>query len=139
MVLRIGDTRRQRTGRTGRRTDRPQGLTHQDLNRSRAGHGIATRPRRPAFRLSAGHDRDQRLGAVQAGSALANAGYVSVRKARDLGTRRTYVQLTAPGRQAFQRHAAALSRIVAAAGVPAETPRPGEREETAPGRPGGPH
>ena len=57
-------------------------------------------------------------------SALANAGYVSVRKSRDMGTRRTYVQLTAQGRQAFQRHAAALSRIVAAAGLPAETPQP---------------
>jgi DNA-binding MarR family transcriptional regulator len=62
-------------------------------------------------------------------SALATAGYVSVRKERDLGTRRTYVRLTAQGRGAFQRHAAALSRIVAAAGVPAETPpdEPGQR------------
>ena len=58
-------------------------------------------------------------------SALANAGYVSVRKSREMGTRRTYVQLTTHGRRAFQRHAAALSRIVAAAGVPVETPEPG--------------
>lgn len=57
-------------------------------------------------------------------SALANAGYVSVRKGRDDGARRTYVRLTREGRQAFQRHAEALGRIVAAAGAPAETPQP---------------
>ena len=69
-------------------------------------------------------------------SALANAGYVAVRKERDLGTRRTYVRLTAQGRQAFQRHAAALSRIVAAAGVPAEAPEPGDAGEPSATEPG---
>jgi DNA-binding MarR family transcriptional regulator len=57
-------------------------------------------------------------------SALANAGYVAVRKGRDKGVRRTHVQLTAQGRQAFQRHAAALGRIVAAADVSAQVPQP---------------
>ncbi|MFI6316643.1 winged helix-turn-helix domain-containing protein [Nonomuraea sp. NPDC050556] len=48
-------------------------------------------------------------------SALAEAGYVAVRKDQDKRARRTYVQLTTAGRQAFVRHAAALQRIVAAA------------------------
>lgn len=48
-------------------------------------------------------------------SALAGAGYVSLHKSRDQGVRRTYVTLTAEGRRAFQRHAAALERIVATA------------------------
>ncbi len=48
-------------------------------------------------------------------SALTDAGYVWVRKSQEKGTRRTYVQLTPEGRQAFERHAAALERIVAAA------------------------
>ncbi|MFC4588200.1 winged helix-turn-helix domain-containing protein [Sphaerisporangium corydalis] len=53
-------------------------------------------------------------------SALAGAGYVSVRKTQDNGTRRTHVQLTPEGREAFQRHAAALERIVEAARTPVE-------------------
>jgi DNA-binding MarR family transcriptional regulator len=53
-------------------------------------------------------------------SALANAGYVSVRKGRDGGVRRTHVRLTAEGRTAFQRHAAALDQIVAAARQPTD-------------------
>lgn len=53
-------------------------------------------------------------------SALANAGYVTVRKGRENGTRRTHVRLTPHGRQAFQRHAATLERIVAAAHGPTE-------------------
>ena len=55
-------------------------------------------------------------------SALASAGYVSVSKSRDQGTRRTHVTLTPNGRRAFQRHAAALERIVATAHVPQERP-----------------
>ncbi|MBE1490687.1 transcriptional regulator [Plantactinospora soyae] len=48
-------------------------------------------------------------------SALAEAGYVNVRKDQQRRARRTSVQLTAHGRHAFQRHAAALQQIVAAA------------------------
>ncbi|MFG1688625.1 transcriptional regulator [Nonomuraea sp. NPDC049269] len=48
-------------------------------------------------------------------SALAEAGYVWVRTSQETGTRRTYVQLTPEGRRAFERHAAALERIVAVA------------------------
>jgi DNA-binding MarR family transcriptional regulator len=51
-------------------------------------------------------------------SALAGAGYVAVRKGREGGVRRTHVRLTPQGRHAFQRHAAALEEIVAAARVP---------------------
>jgi DNA-binding MarR family transcriptional regulator len=57
-------------------------------------------------------------------SALANAGYVSVRKEQERGVRRTYVQLTPEGRQAFERHAAALERIVAVARGPANRSTP---------------
>jgi DNA-binding MarR family transcriptional regulator len=53
-------------------------------------------------------------------SALAGAGYVEVRKGRDGGARRTHVRLTRTGRGAFERHAAALDRIVAAARTRAE-------------------
>ncbi|MER6825467.1 transcriptional regulator [Streptosporangium sp. NPDC000563] len=48
-------------------------------------------------------------------SALADAGYVIVRKSQDKRARRTYAQLTPQGREAFVRHAAALERIVALA------------------------
>ncbi|MFI6909840.1 winged helix-turn-helix domain-containing protein [Nonomuraea sp. NPDC050394] len=48
-------------------------------------------------------------------SALAGAGYVEVHKGQESRARRTHVRLTPQGRQAFQRHAAALQRIVAAA------------------------
>ncbi|GAA2417747.1 winged helix-turn-helix domain-containing protein [Nonomuraea africana] len=51
-------------------------------------------------------------------SALASAGYVEVRKGQDKRARRTYVRLTPEGRQALQRHAAALERIVALARTP---------------------
>ncbi|TMR21718.1 transcriptional regulator [Nonomuraea turkmeniaca] len=47
-------------------------------------------------------------------SALANAGYTEVRKGQESRTRRTFVRLTPDGRRAFERHAAALERIVAA-------------------------
>ncbi|GLY68664.1 winged helix-turn-helix domain-containing protein [Amycolatopsis taiwanensis] len=58
-------------------------------------------------------------------SALAGAGYVSLRKSRDQGVRRTHVTLTPEGRRAFQRHAAALERIVASAHVP-QQPEPAD-------------
>ncbi|GII04140.1 winged helix-turn-helix domain-containing protein [Planobispora takensis] len=55
-------------------------------------------------------------------SALAAAGYVEVRKGQDKRARRTSVQLTPTGRDAFQQHAAALERIVALAKTAAEQP-----------------
>ncbi|MBE1591718.1 winged helix-turn-helix domain-containing protein [Nonomuraea angiospora] len=60
-------------------------------------------------------------------SALAGAGYVEVQKGQDKRARRTYVRLTPAGRQAFQRHAAALERIVALSRMPAPdgAPPPG--------------
>ncbi|WP_218040556.1 transcriptional regulator [Actinomadura sp. WMMB 499] len=58
-------------------------------------------------------------------TALANAGYVTVKKGRDGGVRRTHVRLTLEGRAAFARHAAALERIVAAA-----RPAPDREEAT---------
>ncbi|KUL36818.1 MarR family transcriptional regulator [Streptomyces sp. NRRL F-4489] len=48
-------------------------------------------------------------------SALAEAGYVEVRKTRNRIGRTTHIRLTGQGRQAFRRHATALERIVAAA------------------------
>jgi DNA-binding MarR family transcriptional regulator len=51
-------------------------------------------------------------------SALATAGYLDIRKEREDGVRRTRVRLTDEGREAFQRHAAALERLVAAARTP---------------------
>ncbi|WP_327108106.1 winged helix-turn-helix domain-containing protein [Nonomuraea glycinis] len=63
-------------------------------------------------------------------SALAAAGYVTVRKDQDKRARRTYVQLTPAGRQAFQRHAAALERIVALARTPADPPTSDEPAAT---------
>ncbi|MFI5548063.1 transcriptional regulator [Streptomyces sp. NPDC051815] len=51
-------------------------------------------------------------------AALAAAGYVEVRKTRNRTGRQTHLRLTAYGRQAFQRHAWALERIVAAARNP---------------------
>ncbi|GGU82489.1 hypothetical protein GCM10010211_55610 [Streptomyces albospinus] len=50
-------------------------------------------------------------------ATLADAGYVEVRKTRNHTGRHTHLQLTAQGRQALQRHASALERIVAAAGL----------------------
>ncbi|MCP2341688.1 winged helix-turn-helix domain-containing protein [Actinomadura rupiterrae] len=47
-------------------------------------------------------------------SALAEAGYIEIRKSR-APKRRTDVRLTPRGRTAFQRHAAVLERIAAAA------------------------
>ncbi|MEU5865835.1 transcriptional regulator [Nonomuraea sp. NPDC047529] len=55
-------------------------------------------------------------------SALAAAGHVVVRRGQDKRARRTYVQLAPRGRSAFQRHAAALERIVALARDSADRP-----------------
>ena len=44
---------------------------------------------------------------------LVEAGYVSVRKATTLGRQRTWVALTARGRDAYAGHVAALREIVA--------------------------
>ncbi|MGI5163912.1 transcriptional regulator [Spirillospora sp. CA-253888] len=49
-------------------------------------------------------------------SALQGAGYVEARKERLGAQRGTRVRLTAQGRRAFAAHAAALQRIVDAAG-----------------------
>jgi DNA-binding MarR family transcriptional regulator len=57
-------------------------------------------------------------------SALANAGYVTVRKGRAEGVRRTHVKLNPQGRRAFQRHADALDRLVATIRTPTTTPAP---------------
>ncbi|MFF5701012.1 winged helix-turn-helix domain-containing protein [Streptomyces sp. NPDC012794] len=51
-------------------------------------------------------------------TALTDAGYVEVRKTRSRTGRNTHLRLTPHGRQAFQRHASALERIVAAARDP---------------------
>jgi DNA-binding MarR family transcriptional regulator len=58
-------------------------------------------------------------------SALAEAGYVTVRKDQQSRARRTSVQLTPQGRHAFQRHAAALEHIVAAAHATRESTEAG--------------
>lgn len=46
-------------------------------------------------------------------SALCSAGYVAVRKEKSRGARRTYLQITPQGRQAFRQHVAALENIIA--------------------------
>ena len=45
---------------------------------------------------------------------LVDAGYVSIRKAATIGRQRTWVRLTARGRDAYAAHVAALREIVAA-------------------------
>ncbi|GLZ06600.1 hypothetical protein Acsp03_40660 [Actinomadura sp. NBRC 104412] len=67
-------------------------------------------------------------------SALASAGYVTVRKDTGGRTRRTSVRLTPEGRHAFQRHAAALERIVTAARIPAPQPAADDEPVDDPGR-----
>ncbi|MGA8113669.1 MAG: transcriptional regulator [Actinocatenispora sp.] len=62
-------------------------------------------------------------------SALAGAGYVFTHKTQDRGVRRTYVTLTPHGRRAFQRHAAALERIVASAHAPGSTAPSGGQDQ----------
>ena len=56
-------------------------------------------------------------------SALADAGYVTLRKAASDGRQRTWAALTRPGRRAFTTHVAALRAIVAG------TPHDGEQEK----------
>ena len=46
-------------------------------------------------------------------TALAEAGYVSVRKAASSGRQRTWASLTSTGRKAFKRHVKALEQLVA--------------------------
>lgn len=46
-------------------------------------------------------------------SALAEAGYVSVRKAAAEGRQRTWARLTSSGRSAFRRHVKALEALAA--------------------------
>lgn len=48
-------------------------------------------------------------------SQLAEAGYVTVRKAASAGRQRTWLSLTADGRGALARHIAALEALVALA------------------------
>jgi len=45
---------------------------------------------------------------------LVDAGYVTIRKAATVGRQRTWVRLTARGREAYAAHVAALREIVAA-------------------------
>ena len=47
-------------------------------------------------------------------SALADAGYVVLRKAPSDGRQRTWAKLTSAGRQAFRRHVKALEALAAA-------------------------
>lgn len=53
-------------------------------------------------------------------SALAEAGYVTLRKRSIEGRQRTWTALTRKGRKAFAAHVAALQRIVAGAALAAE-------------------
>lgn len=46
-------------------------------------------------------------------TALAEAGYVSIRKAASGGRQRTWASLTSLGRQAFKRHVKALEQLAA--------------------------
>jgi DNA-binding MarR family transcriptional regulator len=56
-------------------------------------------------------------------TALAEAGYVAVRKAASGGRRRTWASLTSTGRQAFKRHVKALEVLAATVASEAD---PGE-------------
>ena len=49
-------------------------------------------------------------------SALAEAGHIAIRKAAAEGRQRTWASLTRSGRKAFQRHVAALERLLASVG-----------------------
>lgn len=50
--------------------------------------------------------------------ALADAGYVKIRKAPWKGRRRTWLSLTRAGRSALAHHVAALQEIIASAQIP---------------------
>jgi DNA-binding MarR family transcriptional regulator len=61
-------------------------------------------------------------------SAMADAGYVSLRKATSDGRQRTWARLTSAGRKAFGQHVKALETL--AASVASHSPdRSGEDEE----------
>jgi DNA-binding MarR family transcriptional regulator len=62
-------------------------------------------------------------------SALADAGYVSLRKAASGGRQRTWVSLTSNGRTAFRRHVKALETL--AASVVSVQPSKGEAKRRA--------
>jgi len=62
-------------------------------------------------------------------SALADAGYVFLRKAASGGRQRTWASLTANGRAAFYRHVKALETL--AASVVSEPPSKGEAKRRA--------
>ena len=58
-------------------------------------------------------------------SALAQVGYVSIKKAPRDGRQRTWAALTPKGRRAFRQHVSALEQIISLAGTTfgdAETP-----------------
>lgn len=50
-------------------------------------------------------------------SALADAGYVALRKANSGGRQRTWASLTGAGRKAFRTHVKALEKLAASAGL----------------------
>ena len=62
-------------------------------------------------------------------SALAEAGYVTLRKANSGGRQRTWATLTSSGRAAFRRHVKALETL--AASVVSEQPSDGEAKRRA--------
>jgi DNA-binding transcriptional ArsR family regulator len=62
-------------------------------------------------------------------SALADAGYVSLRKAASGGRQRTWASLTSNGRAAFRRHVKALETL--ASSVVSEQPIEGEAKRRA--------
>lgn len=62
-------------------------------------------------------------------SALADAGYISLRKAASGGRQRTWASLTSSGRAAFRRHVKALETL--AASVVSEQPSEGEAKRRA--------
>lgn len=50
-------------------------------------------------------------------SALADAGYISLRKANSGGRQRTWASLTSAGRTAFKRHVKALEALAASVAI----------------------
>ncbi|HVU31071.1 MAG TPA: transcriptional regulator [Sphingomicrobium sp.] len=60
-------------------------------------------------------------------SAMADAGYVRLRKAAADGRQRTWASLTSSGRSAFRRHVGALETLASSAAVkPARSPSAGD-------------
>ena len=59
-------------------------------------------------------------------AAMAEAGYVKLRKAASDGRQRTWASLTSSGRAAFRRHVSALEKLAASAAfTPAQPPSAG--------------